>query len=80
MSRCRLVKKLGDKLEPPVPVDKGLDDRDEPEHWEEIFDQLDEVGKLCVTKAFLETPEVGDGGEIAKKLRRRGYGLPEGEA
>lgn len=50
------------------------------EHWEEVFDQLDELGKLAVARAFLETPEVGKDNPISKELRRRGYGLPEGEA
>jgi hypothetical protein len=50
------------------------------EDWQEVFDQLDEVGKLAVARAFLETPEVGKDNPISKELRRRGYGKPEGNA
>jgi hypothetical protein len=77
MTRLRLVKALADKLGP-------TDVEQEPTGVNtcdlEHFDQLDEVGKLCVARAFMETPEVGKDNPISKELRRRGYGPPEGEA
>jgi len=42
-------------------------------HDMDIFDQLDDDAKWAVSKVFLETPEVGDGGEITEALRQRGF-------
>ena len=39
----------------------------------EEFDQLDDAAKWAIAKVFLETPEVGDGGEITEALRQRGF-------
>jgi len=59
MTCLSLVKALGSKLEPKEYPDEMKTADALAEADLEHFDQLDELGKICVARVFLKTAEVG---------------------